>query len=42
MKCTKRLLLLDEKDINLNLHEITFQIFRKLVEMGLGLEILFD
>jgi hypothetical protein len=42
MKCTKRLSLLVEKDINSNLHEITFQILNFFVDMGLGLGISFD
>jgi hypothetical protein len=37
MKCIKILSPLNEKDINSNLHEI----FQKLVDMGLGLEISF-
>ncbi len=41
-ECTKRLSLLDEKDIDSNLHEITFQIFKKLVDMRLSLKISFD
>ncbi len=41
MKCIKKLSFLNEKDINSNLHEISFQNFQKLVDMGLGLEISF-
>jgi hypothetical protein len=41
MKCVKILSLLNEKDINSNLHEISFQNFKKLVDMGLGLDISF-
>ncbi len=35
MKCTKILTPLNEHDNNPNIHEITFQIFKKLVDMGL-------
>jgi hypothetical protein len=42
MKCTKTLLLLNEKDCNSNLYHRGTQIFNKLVDMGLSLEISFD
>ncbi len=42
MRCIKILSPLNEKDNNSNLREITFQNFRKLVEIKLGLETSFD
>jgi hypothetical protein len=42
MGCIKILWLLNEKDNNQNIHHIDFQIFKKLVDMKLGLEISFD
>jgi len=41
MKCIQILSPLIKNDINSNLHEICFQNFQKLVDMGLGLEISF-
>jgi hypothetical protein len=41
MKCTKILSPSNEKDNNSNLCETTFQIFQKLVDMRLGVEISF-
>ncbi len=35
MRCTKILSPLNEHDNNPNIHEIAFQIFKKLVDMGL-------
>ncbi len=42
MKCTKILSALNEKDNNSTLCEITFQIFKNLIDMKLGLNFLFD
>jgi hypothetical protein len=42
MRCTKILSPLNEKDNNSNIHEITFQNFKNLVDMRLGLEFSFD
>jgi hypothetical protein len=39
---TKILSLLNEHNNNPNFHQITFKFFKKLVDMGLGLEIPFD
>jgi hypothetical protein len=39
---TKILSPLNEHNNNPNLHQITFQIFKKIVDMGLGIEISFD
>ncbi len=40
MRCTKILSPLNENDNNSNLRKITFQNFQKLVNMGLGIDIL--
>jgi hypothetical protein len=41
MKCVKILSPFNEKDLNSNICEISFQNFQKFVDMGLGLEISF-
>jgi len=41
MKCTKILLLLNEKNHNFYLHNVGIQIYNKLVNMGLGIKISF-
>jgi hypothetical protein len=41
MKCIKILSFLNEKDINSNIREISFQNFQKLIDMGLSQKISF-
>jgi hypothetical protein len=42
MRCTKIFLLLNEKDNNSNIHEITFQNIQKPTDTKLGVKFSFD